>query len=251
MARNKFFWSRRPAYVGVAERKEKAEKSLVKLKKKNEDLKPVFIEDSVIAWSWWGQSWNMNLERYADFRNRISRGRSYVLEGSVLDLQIHSGQINALVQGTRSRPYSVTIQIERISPVAFQYIQRACAGKFESLKDLLAGRFPKALANLFTHPDNGLFPSPKEIRFSCKCPDSALMCKHVAAVLYGVSTRLDTDPGLLFALRQIEIKDLVGQVVKHRHLELLARAERQSARVIRDCDLSSLFDIQLDETVPR
>lgn len=239
-----------PAYVSAAEKREKAEKSLAKLKKKNPSVKPVIIEGRAIAANWWGKSWNKNLEGYADYSNRIGRGRSYVRSGAVLDLQILPGEITALVQGTRSRPYSVTIKITEITPAAWEGLKKACAGKLDSLPELLAGKFPRALGELFTERGKGLFPSPRQIRFSCTCPDQASMCKHVAAALYGVSARLDTEPGLFFKLRKVEIKDLVSETVQSKSQELLDRAKKKSSRVMEDSDLSAIFGIQLDESPP-
>jgi len=236
-----------PDYVSAAEKKEKARKSLMKLREKNSTLKPVVIEGTVIAKSWWGKSWNKNLEGYADYSNRIDRGRSYVRSGAVLDLQIKPGEIAALVQGSRSKPYSVTIRISGIAPDVLDNIKKACTGKLDSLNELLAGKFPKELEELFTGRGTGLFPSPREIVFLCTCPDYAAMCKHVAAALYGVSVHLDTEPGLFFTLRKIEFKDLVGEAVQNKSQELLARAKKKSSRVLEDSDLSAVFGIQLDD----
>jgi len=241
-------YSEFPAYVSIAEKRAKAEKSLTKLKKKNPSIKPVILQGTAIASSWWGKSWNKNLEGYADYSNRIGRGRSYVRNGAVLDLQIRPGQVAALVQGTRSKPYSVTIEITGIAPAAWESLKKACAGKLDSLPELLAGKFPKALGELFTERGKGLFPSPKNIRFSCTCPDYASMCKHVAAALYGVSARLDTEPGLFFTLRKVEIAELVSEAVQSKSKELLDKAKKKSSRVMEDSDLSAIFGIQLDES---
>ena len=104
------YW-RFPRYVSVAEKRAKAAKKLKQLFKKNPDIKPIVIEANSIARTWWGKSWNVNLERYADYSNRIGRGRSYVRHGAVLDLQIDSGEVKSLVQGTASNPYSVIVKI--------------------------------------------------------------------------------------------------------------------------------------------
>ncbi|MCU0288206.1 MAG: SWIM zinc finger family protein [Acidobacteria bacterium] len=246
MARKKRRSSGFPKYVSVGEKKAKAEKSLAKLKKSNPVLKPVVIKGSSITSSWWGKSWNKNLEGYADYENRISRGRSYVRNGAVLDLQIKPGEITALVQGSRSKPYSVVIQIKEIAVPTWKKMKEACAGKLDSLPELLAGKLPKALGELFTERGKGLFPSPREIGFSCSCPDYASMCKHVAAALYGVSAHLDTEPGLFFTLRNVEIKDLVNETVKTKSKELLTKAKKKSSRVLEDSDLSAVFGIELD-----
>ncbi|MDL1968019.1 MAG: SWIM zinc finger family protein [Deltaproteobacteria bacterium] len=238
-----------PPYVSVAEKKAKAAKKLKQLKKKNPGIKPVSIEGSAIASSWWGKSWNQNLERYADYSNRIGRGRSYVRHGAVLDLQIDSGKVEALVQGTRAKPYFVTVKIKAINEKIWQEIKTACGGKLDSLQELLEGKFPEAFSNIFMEQGTGLFPSPKEIEFSCSCPDSAYMCKHVAATLYGIGTRLDEDPSLFFKLRKVRMKDLVTEAVEDKTRKLLEKAKKKTERIIVESDLADMFGIDMEEPV--
>lgn len=234
-------------YVPVAEKREQAARKLEQLRKKNPGIAPVCIEGRAIAVTWWGKSWNANLERYADYRNRISRGRSYVRHGAVLDLQIDRGAVRALVQGRRARPYEVTIKIREMSASAWNALTRSCEGQLDSLPELLAGRFPKALGALFLDRDTGMFPAPQEIGFACSCPDWAGMCKHVAAVLYGIGARLDENPSLFFKLRNIDVHDLISQAVHDAASSFLDRANRKSERVINDADLSEMFGIDMDE----
>lgn len=236
-----------PEYVSVAAKKAKAAKKLKQLRGKNPGIKPIFIEGRTIAKTWWGKSWNLNLERYADYSNRIGRGRSYVRHGAVLDLRIDQGRVEALVQGSTSRPYSVIIKIKAVSDSIWREIKSACEGKLDSLQGLLAGEFPKELGEIFMAQGEGLFPSPKEIEFECSCPDWAYMCKHVAAVLYGIGARLDEDPGLFFKLRKVKMDDLVTQAVKGKTRKLLEKAEKKSKRVIAESDLSKVFGIDLGE----
>ncbi len=238
-----------PPYVPVAEKKAKAARKLRRLKKKNPDIRPIAIEGRLIAHTWWGKSWNKNLERYADYRNRIGRGRSYVRHGAVLDLRIHSGEVKALVMGSGSKPYSVHIKIRKIDNKVWKSIKTECQGKLESLPELMTGKFPKALGEIFTAKGQGLFPSPQEIQFDCSCPDWASMCKHVAAVLYGVGARLDEDPSLFFKLRKIDVNDLITQAVEEKTRKLLKKSENKSARVIEDSNLSDIFGIEMDEPV--
>ena len=239
------YWSY-PRYVSVAEKKAKAEKKLKQLKKKNPHIKPIVIDGTAIARTWWGKACNKNLESYADYDNRIGRGRSYVRHGAVLDLQISSGEVVSLVQGSGSKPYSVSIRIKTMGKKHWQEIKRASQGKLDSLQELLAGKFPKGLGEIFTTQGKGLFPSPKEINFSCSCPDWATMCKHVAATLYGIGARLDQDPELFFKLRQVKIKDLVSEAVEGKTRELLKKAGKKTARVIDDSDLSDVFGIDME-----
>lgn len=243
------YWGYYPPYVSVAEKRAKAAKKLKNLKKKNPDIKPILLEGSGIAKTWWGKSWNLNLERYADYSNRIGRGRSYVRHGAVLDLQINSGKVESLVQGTRSKPYSVSVKIKAVNKKIWKEIKSACEGRLDSLQELLAGKFPKALGEIFTIQGEGLFPSPKEIEFSCSCPDWAYMCKHVAATLYGIGTRLDEEPGLFFKLRKVKMEDLVTQAVEDKTRKLLKKAKKKTARVIADSDLADVFGIDMEEAV--
>lgn len=240
------YWGFAP-YVSVAEKRAKAARKLQELKKKNANICPVCIEGTTIARTWWGKSWNQNLESYADYDNRIGRGRSYVRHGAVIDLQIGSGKVDALVQGSRSKPYSVTIQIKPIDKKIWKHIKAASEGKLDSLQELLAGKFPKELGELFTVQGKGLFPSPKEIAFSCSCPDWATMCKHVAATLYGIGARLDDEPDLFFKLRNVEMKDLVAEAVQDKTRKLLQKAKKLTGRVIAEADVADVFGIDMED----
>ena len=240
------YWNYAP-YVSVAQRKAKAEKKIRQLKKKNPNISPIVIRGRTLATSWWGKSWNRNLERYADYHNRIERGRNYVRHGSVLDLQIRPGRIAALVQGSRSKPYQVEIQIEAINKKNWAKIKSACEGKLDSLQELLTGKFPKELQEIFMAQGKGLFPTPEEIEFSCSCPDWAYMCKHVAATLYGIGTRLDESPDLFFKLRKVGIDDLITQALEEKTTTMLNKAKHKSSRVIEDNNLGELFGIVMEE----
>lgn len=240
-----------PRYISVAEKKAKADAKLRQLKKKNPDIAPVILTGSKLAHTWWGKAWNANLEGYADFSNRIGRGRSYVRHGAVLDLAVTPGVIKALVQGSTSAPYRVTITINPLSRAVWDQIVDQCRGKIDSLGALLNGSLPKPLETLLTQRGQGLFPSPGEIEFNCSCPDRASMCKHVAAALYGVGARLDQDPSLFFSLRNVNKEDLVASVARSRADQLLATvASRKSGRIIENADLASAFGIDLDEPLP-
>ena len=242
------YW-RFPRYVSVSEKRAKAERKLKQLKKKNPAIQPIVLEGTAIAKTWWGKSWNLNLERYADYSNRIGRGRSYVRHGAVLDLRISAGQVNSLVQGSGTKPYTVTIKIKGITKKIWKNMKAACAGKLDSLPELLSGKFPKTLGVVFTAQGRGLFPSPQEIDFDCCCPDWAYMCKHLAATLYGIGTRLDDDPGLFFQLRKVKIDDLIQQTLKDQSYKLLEKAEKMSSGKIAESDLSGMFGIDMEETI--
>ena len=235
-----------PTYESVAEKRVKAQRAIEKLKKKNPDIAPIAIEGRTLARTWWGKAWNANLERYSDYANRIVRGRSYVRHGAVLDLKITSGKIVALVQGSRSTPYKVDIAIQPLDRTAWESITKSCEGKIDSLQELLEGKFPKALAEFFTEKGTGLFPTPKQISLSCSCPDYANMCKHVAAVLYGVGARLDESPALFFVLRDVNVDELVSKAIVEKSEALLKKSGRKSSRVLESDDISAVFGIEID-----
>lgn len=244
------YWGMFPRYVSVTEKRAKAGKKLKKLIKKYPNIKPVVINGSTLAHTWWGKAWNKNLEKYADYLNRIGRGRNYVRHGAVLDLQIKAGEIRSLVQGTRSTPYSIVIKISSINKAIWGNIKNICESKLDSMQDLLEGKFPKALNEIFTARGKGLFPSPEEIKFNCSCPDWAYMCKHVAATLYGTGARLDEDPMLFFKLRKAKVDELIAQTLKGKTKKLLGKSRKKSSRVIDDKKISSIFGIEMDNEPP-
>lgn len=226
-------------YVSVAKKRAKAEKMLKALKKKGRICHPVVIEKRTIAHSFWGKKWCENLENYSDYENRLPRGRAYVRNGSVLDLQISKGKISALVAG--SSVYEVAITIRPLEKSVWQGILKECAGQVASLVELLQGRLSAAVMQVVTQAGKGLFPTPKHINFRCSCPDSASMCKHIAATLYGVGARLDEQADLLFTLRNVNPAELIQQAV---HLSVAQVAGNQTDDLA-EADLSALFGIEI------
>ncbi|HSV92336.1 MAG TPA: SWIM zinc finger family protein, partial [Desulfobacterales bacterium] len=225
-------------YVSVAERRRRAEREMQKLRKKGHPVSPVVIEGRAIASTFWGRAWCDNLERYSDYENRLPRGRTYVRNGSVLDLQIASGAVNALVSG--SRIYKVAVKVSPLPRARWTSICSDSAGAIDSLVELLQGRFSKGVMERICRQKTGLFPAPAEIKFSCSCPDWASMCKHVAAVLYGVGARLDEKPELLFRLRKVDENDLIARAGKG--LPLSKQGPTRD-KVLADADLSRLFGL--------
>lgn len=202
------YWGWRP-YVPVAERRRQALLKMEKLRKKGQLVSPVELEGRTIVRTFWGKAWCENLERYSDYSNRLPRGRTYVRNGSVIDLQIERGEVKAMVSG--SDIYQVLVKVEAVPRARWKSICADCAGAIDSLVELLQGRFSKGVMERICQQKTGLFPAPAEIKFSCSCPDWAYMCKHVAAVLYGIGSRLDHQPELLFKLRQVNEQDLIAK----------------------------------------
>jgi uncharacterized Zn finger protein len=228
-------------YVPIAERRRKAEKKLAKFKIKGQTIDPVTIEGRTIAKSFWGRSWCTNLERYSDFASRLPRGRSYVRNGAILDLQITKGEVQAQVSG--SKLYSVKITMSPVTGARWKAICRDCAGCIDSLVELLQGRVSKGVMDRVCRDVDGLFPTPQEIRMSCSCPDWAHMCKHVAAVLYGVGARLDHSPALLFKLRGVDVDELIAGAGEGGPLPRSAPA---ASKVLDEGDVAALFGLQID-----
>jgi uncharacterized Zn finger protein len=200
-------WGFRP-YVTVAERQYKAARVMEKRKKQGHAVSPVNIEGRTIAKTFWGRAWCENLEQYSDYSNRLPRGRTYVRNGSVMDLQITPGAIHAYVSG--SELYTVTLKVAPLPKAHWKSICNDCAGAIDSLIELLQGRLSKGVTERICRQKQGLFPSPAEIKLSCSCPDWAGMCKHIAAVLYGIGARFDHQPELLFRLRAVDEMELIA-----------------------------------------
>jgi len=235
------YWGFRP-YVPVAARRAQAAKEIGKLTKKGRVVSPVVVEGRKIARSFWGKAWCDNLERYSDFANRLPRGRTYVNNGSVIDLQIERGKVEALVSG--SKIYKVKIDITVAAPARWRAICADCAGSIGSLVELLQGKLSKHVMERVCREADGLFPAPREIKMSCSCPDWAGMCKHVAATLYGVGARLDSQPDLLFRLRGVNREDIVSTVGADLPLTATLAA---SDRVLADDDVAALFGLDMAE----
>ena len=233
------FYEWRP-YVSAAERRWQAVSETAKLKKKGHPLSPVRVEGRTIVNTFWGKAWCENLERYSDFENRLPRGRTYLRNGSVIDLQIAPGEIKALVSG--SAVYKVQVKIAPVTKARWESICKDCAGAIDSLVELLQGRFSKGVMERVCRQKTGLFPSPDEIQLSCSCPDWADMCKHVAAVLYGIGTRLDQQPDLIFRLHNLDEKELIagaGTTLPQ------AKTAPAASKILHEEDLSALFGLDI------
>jgi uncharacterized Zn finger protein len=238
--------SRWKRYVTAAERRESAAEAVAGMRRGGTEVHPIRVEGKGIARTFWGKAWCSHLESYSDFENRLPRGRTYVRNGSVCHLEILAGRVNANVKGTDL--YDVAIDINPLPQAAWNSIKKRCTGRIASLLDLLQGRLSSGVMEVVTDREKGLFPSPGEIRMKCSCPDWAAMCKHVAAVLYGVGARLDDRPELLFALRGVDSEELID-----------ARAEAAVQEVVRggkgrriaEKDLAAIFGMDVDLDSPR
>lgn len=227
------FWGR---YVPVAERRNQALRDMQKLRQGGFEPQPVQISGRTIAKSFWGKGWCQHLESFSDYSNRLPRGRTYARNGSICHLEIGSGLVKAMVAG--SSLYEVEIAVKALSDEGWSAVKKRCAGQIGSLLELLQGKFSKEVMSIVSDRSDGLFPRPKEIKLECSCPDWATMCKHVAAVLYGVGHRLDEEPQLLFLLRGVDPEELIAAD--------LSFAVPTDEDVLPDEQLSDIFGIELD-----
>jgi uncharacterized Zn finger protein len=234
-------WHSFRPYVSVAERRRNAMKEIEKRRKKGLAVCPITLTGRTIATTFWGKAWCENLESYSDFANRLPRGRTYVRNDSVVHLEIQPGKISALVAG--SELYKVEITISPLSGDHWKNLKHECSGQIGSLVELLQGRLSKHVMEVVTRHDKGLFPKPAEIRMSCSCPDWAGMCKHVAAVMYGVGSRLDEKPDLLFLLRKVEHLELIAGAVDSSPVAKSGKV--RGKKTIASTDLSDIFGIEM------
>ncbi|MGB3525824.1 MAG: SWIM zinc finger family protein [Flavobacteriales bacterium] len=224
-------------YVSVAEKRRKSGKALKKLMKNGAELQPVELESKKIATTFWGKAWCGNLEQYSDLENRLPRGRTYVRNGSVLHLVINGNEVLAYVSG--SELYTVKLLMEPLGTRHWAELRKACSGGIGSLVELLQGKLSDAVMAHICEKDKGLFPKPTEIKMSCSCPDYAGVCKHIAAVIYGIGARLDKQPELLFRMRQVDEKELISAAQELK----VPKASGKKALV--SDDLSALFGIEM------
>ena len=242
----KKYWNDTTVYSqpSAEELRRRASESLQAATKKGRHYEPVIVKTTrgPICESWWGQAWCENLEGYADYASRLERGQRYVRSGAVVDLQIRNGSVEAKVQGRRKAPYKVTIHIGRLSEEKCQSIIGRCNQKISSIETLVSGEFPEELKDIFTE-EGGLFPTPREISFSCTCPDWALMCKHVAAVMYAIGVRFDENPFYFFELRGIDVDRFINVALENRLDLMLEHADCSSDRIISGENVNALFGI--------
>jgi uncharacterized Zn finger protein len=242
-----WYYQWRP-YVPVAQRRANAARELAKLARKTgRQVAPVILQGRTIASTFWGKAWCDNLEAYSDFANRLPRGRSYVRNGSVVDLQISPGRVAARVSG--SELYRIEIKIKPLPATRWKAIQTECAGQIDSLIELLQGKLSSAVMRVVTQPQRGLFPAPKEIELDCSCPDWAGLCKHVAASLYGVGARLDQNPALLFRLRGVDPADLISKASATEAVRQTT-APQGAAPAMSDAEVAEVFGIELAPAEP-
>lgn len=234
-------------FVPVAERRRRVQVKLDELRAEGETILPIeAFTTRGIAKSFWGKAWCKHLQQFSDYASRLPRGRSYVRNGSVCHLALEPELAKAMVSG--SELYALSIHIKPLDPEKWSAIKNKCRGKVGSLIELLQGKISKEILEIVTDPENGLFPHPNEIRFNCNCPDWADMCKHVAAAMYGIGVRLDSEPELLFQLRGVNHEELIKV---DRAIDDLTAGKRSRRRRTLDTEsIGNVFGIDLEEEEP-
>ena len=229
-------------YEDAYEKKLRLERELKKRAARGEVLEPLKILEGKrkITRTFWGNAWCQHIESYHDYENRLPRARNYLRQGNVFNLSVEPGKLRAQVAG--STLYDVEVTIQSLAADAWREIQQACAGQVGSLLDLLSGQLGSGVMAVIADKERGLFPGPREIRFNCNCPDYASLCKHSAAVLYGVGVKFDADPSLFFRLRGVDPADLLSSGVDQ------AFAPATEAALEGE-DLSALFGIDFAKEV--
>ena len=225
-----------PPYVPVGARRARALLEMRELRARGLNVQPVELKGRTIARSFWGRRWCEHLESFSDYANRLPRGRTYVRNGSVCHLEIRTGGVDAMVVGTDL--YRVTVRIRKLGKQAWKAVRTACAGQIGSVLELLQGRLSDHVMDVVTDRDTGLFPKPRQIELACDCPDWATMCKHAAAALYGVGSRLDDRPELLFLLRGVDEAELIAA-------DMALPRGTSTADTLADDDLGDIFGIDL------
>jgi uncharacterized Zn finger protein len=156
-------------------------------------------------------------------------------------LEIKKGEVLAKVAG--SELYNLRITIKTLPKKKWNGVKQRCSGQIGSLLELLQGKLSSHVMEVVTDRNSGLFPLPGEISLNCDCPDWAVMCKHVAAVLYGVGARLDQQPELLFKLRGVDHEELIAADAE---AAVSAATSRGKSKRLAGDDLSDVFGIDLD-----
>ncbi len=151
--------------------------------------------------SWWAKRWIAALDRFG-WGSRLQRGKTYARQGQVLTIDFAGSKIKAKVQGSRPKPYDVTIEMQPLSAAQWEHVIDALARQAIFAAKLLAGEMPQNIEQAFDAAGVPLFPrGPQDISAACSCPDYANPCKHIAAVYYLLGERFDEDPFLIFQAR--------------------------------------------------
>lgn len=202
----------------------------------------VNVSTNLLVHTWWGKKWCENILGLVDFENRLARGRNYLRKGAIKELYIEKGTINAKVKGRADEPYAITITIDPLDVNCANRIRQ----KFKCISGIKNNYIPKDCLFLY-EAETGLLPSNNQISFSCDCPDAAIMCKHIIAVMYAIGCILDQKPLFLFELRGINISTGKNEIELNEINSLLSRIDDDDFSAANRSFLSQLFDIDLGD----
>ncbi|MHB2037459.1 MAG: SWIM zinc finger family protein, partial [Nitrososphaerales archaeon] len=153
-----------------------------------------------IGSTWWSERWIQTLDSFG-WTNRLERGRRYARMGQVIDFKLAKGSVEARVQGSMPKPYSVEISVGQIPDSKWMKIFEALGSQAAFAAKLLTGEMPQNMEGVFQSWKAPLFPTKSELKTDCSCPDDANPCKHIAAVYYILAEEFDRDPFMIFKLR--------------------------------------------------
>ena len=196
-----------PRYVPVDAQRARTVSEMNRLVASGVRVQPVELRGRTLASSFWGWRWCEHVDSFSEYAARLAHGRACLRNGSVCHLSIEPGGVDAMVIG--SALYHVTLRVRRLEAAAWMAMRTACAGRIESVVELREGRLTDDVAEVVTDRGSGLFPQPGDIVASCDCGDTTVLCKHAAAVLWGIGSRLDERPELLFLLRGVDETELI------------------------------------------
>ncbi len=162
--------------------------------------------------SWWARRWIAVLESF-NIGARLGRGRSYARRGQVLSIEIDKGKVSGKVQGSRSKPYDVKLQVKTLSASDWQKLAKVLSRQAIFSAKLLMGEMPLDIEKAFKEAGLSLFPEKlKDLKTACSCPDWSNPCKHIAAVYYLLAEEFERDPFLIFKLRGMNREDLIAML---------------------------------------
>lgn len=222
----------------VSDLESRAECLLQELRAQGDVLHPVKSKSKNLAKSFWGKAWMKSLQYCEQQGMRLAGGRTYLRHGCVLDVQVEPGLIRSRVLGEFL--YDVEIRTKTLDGERMRALSDCCVGNVASWVDLLQGQMNDELMGILSSEESGIFPLPNEWLFSCNCADYADVCKHVAATLYAFGVMIDSEPELLFTLRNISANDLLPH-----QIDVASIDDDSRLRVDRNA-LQDMFGISLD-----
>ena len=192
-----------------------------------------------IGSTWWSDRWIKALESMG-LSSRLNRGRNYARQGQVLSIAIKNGSVAAKVQGSRPKPYLISIGLKKLTPEEWKRVLKVMASRAIFAAKLLTGEMPQGVEEIFNEADLNLFPKVvNDLHTDCSCPDWGNPCKHIAAVYYILAERFDQNPFLLMELRGME----KGSMLERLRLERVGKAKPSTIKIEKPAKERDFFHI--------